>query len=161
RSLGEPPRDRDARLRDLLRERPLHLRGLAPRRRRERGACTLDAAFGVLRELGRVLPEERVVVLERHHDAPERVVVAQAERVAQAVEALPLLVGGVSTDDLRELFLETHGTTPARTLRRNGFRDQQAHLAGCGGEGAPHRQPRGAREVARGGPAARGWGSTT
>ena len=39
------------------------------------------------------------------------------ERIAQAVEALPLLVAGVSTDDLRERLLEAHANTPARTFR--------------------------------------------
>ena len=56
-------------------------------------------------------------MLERHHDAPERVVVVQAERVAKAVEALALLVRGVSPHDLRERLLKAHGKTPARTLR--------------------------------------------
>ena len=43
-----------------------------------------------------------------------------------------------------------HAARSCRPCRRRHL--QQAHLAGCGGEGASYRQPRGAREVARGGP---------
>ncbi len=52
------------------------VRGLWLRCCRGCRACVLDAAFRVLRELGQVSPEERVVALERDDDAPERVVVA-------------------------------------------------------------------------------------
>jgi hypothetical protein len=50
--------------------------GLARGRRRERRASILDAAFGVLCQQRGVLPEEGVVILQRHDDAPERVIVA-------------------------------------------------------------------------------------
>jgi hypothetical protein len=43
-----------------------------------------------------------------------------------------------------------HAAGPSRPRRRRHL--QPAHLAQGGGQGAPHRQPRGAREVARRGP---------
>jgi len=49
--LGQPARDHHPCLRDLLREHPLHMGGLARAAAAERRACILDAAFGVLREL--------------------------------------------------------------------------------------------------------------
>ena len=77
------------------------------------------ASLGVLREPFGVSPEERVVVLERHDDAPEGVVVRGAQRIAQAIETCALLLRGLPSDDLRERLLDAHscafgaGSAPA------------------------------------------------
>jgi hypothetical protein len=68
------------------------VRGLVVRRDRKRNAGILDASPRLLRELRPVLPEERIVVLERHHDAPERIVVMQPERVSRPIEPLAFLL---------------------------------------------------------------------
>ncbi|MGA2451824.1 MAG: hypothetical protein ABTD50_24500 [Polyangiaceae bacterium] len=48
----------------------------------KRGVGILGAVRGMFGELGGVLAKERIVVSERHDDAPERVVVLEAQSVA-------------------------------------------------------------------------------
>src|ERR1019366_592347 len=93
----------------------MHLCGLLLGRHRERRARTLDGARGLVGQLRRVLPKKRIVMLERHHDAPEGVVVAKPQGIAQAVEPGALRFGRLTSHHLREGLLDAHGTSSAGT----------------------------------------------
>ena len=115
--IGELSGNLHARRGDLLGEHALDVRGLLFGRHRECGARTFDAAPSLLSELRGGLPEERVAVLERHHDAPKGVVVAQTGRFAESMEPIaPLLRRGPSHHP-RECLVDVHDKTSASTLR--------------------------------------------
>jgi len=90
--LGELAGDLHARLSDPLRENSLDMRRLAFGRSSKRSACVLDAARRLLGELRGVLTKERVVMLESHNDAPERIVVLEAQGISQSIEPLAFLL---------------------------------------------------------------------
>jgi hypothetical protein len=79
--LGDFAGDLDACLHNSLGEEPLGARRLMACGDGEGRTRIVNALRGLLGELVRVCPEERVVVLECHHDAPERIVVAKSERI--------------------------------------------------------------------------------